>query len=110
MPLGSLIGGIMSQGANSAAGSQASAAGGQALANSRQVGYEDVARLSPWIQSGSAAADQINQLLGLGHLQVNTGPSGGFGIDNSNWQGDQANAFSKFRTDPGYQFRFNQGQ
>lgn len=105
----SLIGGLMSQGANSAAGSASSAAGAQALSNSYDVGNRDVARLSPWQASGAAAAQQVNALLGLGTLgpigdQYNT-----YGTTPGNWQQDQKDAAAKFQTDPGYEFRLQQG-
>lgn len=103
----SLIGGLMSQGANSAAGSASSAAGAQALSNSYDIGNRDVARLSPWQASGAAAAQQVNALLGLGTLgsigdQYNT--YGTFASPTA-----QADAAAKFQTDPGYQFRLQQG-
>ncbi len=108
MALTSLLGGLLSQGANTGAGSQAVAAGGQALANAQGVAKTDTAQLSPWVQTGAAAANQINALLGLGTL-VPDSSGQGVTLNGSNWQQNQQDAMAKFQTDPGYLFRQQQG-
>ncbi len=105
----SIGGGLLSAGGAGGAGAASAAAGGQALANAQDAANRDVARLSPWQASGAAAAQQVNALLGLGSL----GPIGDkyntYGTTPGNWQQDQKDAFAKFQTDPGYEFRQQQG-
>ena len=67
------------------------------------------ADISPWQRAGGAAESELAQLYGLGKL-VQTDPlHGGVNIDASNAAGDQAAAFGRFQTSPGYQFRLQQG-
>ena len=62
--------------------------------------------LSPWTSSGGSALNKISGLLGLGHFVNN---DGGYSLDNSNTGADQASARAGFQTDPGYQFRMDEG-
>lgn len=104
MPIGSIIGGLIGQGGAQAAGS----AYGAAAQNADNIRLESRATYSPWLASGFNAQDTISQLLGLGHF-VGNGAQG-WSQDSTNWQGDQNNAFAKFRASPDYNFRFNEGQ
>ncbi len=105
---GSILGGLISQGGNSAAGQAASRAGADALTNAQGVAKTDTAQLSPWVQTGAAAANQINALLGLGTL-VPDASGQGVTLNGSNWQQNQQDAMQRFQTDPGYLFRMTQG-
>ncbi len=109
MPLGSLIGGFMSSGANSAAGQGASEAGRIASEQASNAANAAVARVSPWQSSGAEAANQINKLLGFGRIVSSGDQYITQKVDSSNWQQDQKDAAAKFQTDPGYQFRLQQG-
>lgn len=105
MPVGSIIGGLIGQGgANAAAGAY-----GQAGQNADFIRRQNEAKLSPWFASGVGASNVLSGLLGLGHYESDGQGYGGLRLDNSNWQGDQQNAFSKFQTSPDYNFRFDEG-
>lgn len=108
---GSIAGGLISQGGYRGAGGslQNAQAGTNAFNQSVAQSGLDRATMSPWWQSGVGAANQIAKLLGLGSLQSNGDPYGTVSLNGSNWKGDQADAFSRFQTDPGYQFRLTQG-
>ncbi len=106
MPIGSIVGGLIGQGgANAAAG-----AFGQAGQNADFIRRQNEAKLSPWWQSGYEAQNVLSGLLGLGHFVQDGQGYGGVRLNNGNWQGDQANAFSRFKESPDYQFRFDEGQ
>ncbi len=106
---GSIAGGVISQNANSAAGSAASGAGRIAAEQASNAANAAVARMSPWASSGISAANQINALLGLGNITQVGDQYGTQHVDSSNWQQNQKDAMAKFQTDPGYQFRLQQG-
>lgn len=106
MPIGSIVGGLIGQGgANAAAGAY-----GQAGQNADFIRRQNEAKLSPWWQSGYEAQNVLSGLLGLGHFVQDGQGYGGVRLDNGNWQGDQGNAFSRFKESPDYQFRFDEGQ
>ncbi len=113
--IGSVAGGLISQAGNRAAAGQltGAAAGEQAYNRSLDAGQLDVGRLSPWTASGTAAAQQINALLGLGSLQSTGDKYNNFnvagGYSGGDWQQAQKDAMARFQTDPGYQFRLQQG-
>lgn len=108
MPIGSIIGGLIgSQGAQ-AAGSAAGAAGEQAYQNARGEINTDRSSLTPWTQSGIAAQNKLNALLGLGTIYSGDG-SGWYGIDSTGAKALQTKAYNDFQTTPGYQFRLDQG-
>lgn len=117
MPIGSILGGIISSGGYANAGGQASqagrdvaAAGSQALAESKALGAKSAARLSPWANTGIAAQQQIAALLGLGDLRYTGDANNPWAITNPGNAGEaQRNAMARFQTDPGYQFRVAQG-
>ncbi len=48
--------------------------------------------------------------MGLGSYVPDGQGYGGVRLDDSNWQGDQENAFARFRASPDYNFRLQQGQ
>lgn len=105
MPIGSLIGGLIGQGgANAAAGAYGKA--GQNADFTRRL---NEGTLSPWYQSGQDASNVMSELMGLGHYVPDGQGYGGQKLDAANWQGDQANAFSKFQASPDYNFRLSEG-
>lgn len=107
MPIGSLIGGVLSQGANNAAGAAEGAATTTTQQNIANQIDQTRGYLSPWQQVGSAATNQLAGLYGLGHLTP--GSSSSELIDSSNIAADQKAATANFFTSPGYQFRLQQG-
>ncbi len=108
--LGSVAGGLLSKSGNQGAGNSllGQEAGTTAFNQSAAQASQDRSTLSPWVQTGGAAADQIGKLLGLGSL-YQSGPYGAMSLNPGNWQQDQQNALARFQTDPGYQFRVQQG-
>lgn len=104
IPIGSIVGGLIGQsGAQAAAGKA-----GQAAGNADFQRRHSEALLSPWSRPGTSAQNLISQLLGFGTLKA--GDSyGNLVADDSNWQGDQQNAFSRFRASPDYEFRQKEG-
>lgn len=105
MPLGSIVGGLIGQGgANAAAGAY-----GQAAGNADFTRRLNGAALSPWFQPGQDAQGVMSGLMGLGHFVSDGQGHGGLGLDSSNWQADQKNAFAKFQPSPDYQFRLSEG-
>ncbi len=106
--IGSIGGGLLSQSGSQGAAGASGRAGAQALANAQGVAKTDTAQLSPWVQTGAAAANQINALLGLGTL-VPDASGQGVTMNQGNWQQNQQDAMAKFQTDPGYLFRQQQG-
>lgn len=107
MPIGSIVGGLIGQGGAQAAGGAAAAAGQQAFGNAKDQIAEDRGYLSPWTQTGTAAASQLSALYGLGKLNWDGGTN--FSTDTANAPADQAAASAKFFTSPGYDFRLTQG-
>ncbi len=106
MPIASIVGGLIGQGgANAAAGKAGEAAG-----NADYIRHRNEANLSGWFQSGQGAQGLVANLLGLGKLTPDGQGYGGLRLDDSNWQGDQQNAFKRFQASPDYNFRFQQGQ
>lgn len=109
MPIGSIIGGLIGSAGAQASGGAAAAAGRESFNQAQDWSKVLNSWLSPWSASGKSASDEMTQLLGLGK-QYNTGDTyGDIGIDTSNRAGDQANAFSRFKTSPDYQFRLREG-
>ncbi len=109
---GSIGGGMLARG--SGAGGMANEAGVKAFQQANELAATDRANLSPWRATGNAANNQVAALLGLGSVvpigDPNTpGWNGSSRIDPTNWQQDQRNAMARFQTDPGYQFRMQQG-
>jgi len=103
---GGVAQGLIAKGGADAAGRTAR----EAAQNAENIRYQNQAVFSPWNQSGQGAQNQISQLLGLGHYVDDGQGHGGLRLEGGNWQQDQQNAFARFQTDPGYQFRFNEGQ
>jgi len=106
MPIGSIVGGLIGQGGAQAAG----AAYGQGVQNADFIRRQNEAKLSPWWQAGYSANNLMSELNGLGRYVDDGQGYGGVRLDDSNWQGDQKNAFARFQTSPDYQFRLSQGQ
>jgi len=106
--IGSIVGGIMGKMGGDAAAESADRAGERAAALTRE-GTELARRdISPFRYAGRAAIDQAIQALGLGRLY--TREDGFDDVTHANWQADQAGALSKFKTDPGYEFRRSEGE
>src|SRR5689334_8518317 len=104
MVVASLLSGMLGKaGGDAAANAAMDAANQQREAN--QLARQDV---SPWRYAGRAAIDEAIQLLGLGRLY--TRDDGFDDVNNANRGADQAGAMARFQTDPGYQFRLNEGQ
>jgi len=91
MPIGSLIGGIIS-------GNGAAAAGQGAMNASNGLNVTNSAGFSPYMMTGPAANSQLSALLGQGYLRYDgNGQYGGtFG--------------ESFNASPSYNFRLQQGQ
>ncbi len=106
MPLGSLLGGFLSMGANQRAGQASQNAGQLAWQNASDEAKRARQAISPWTMGGTAAQDELLQAYGLGHL-YNTGD--GWGVQQGDRAGDRANALSNFKASPGYQFRLGEG-
>lgn len=109
MPLGSVIGGLISQGGANSAAAGDSAAGGAALANSTNLANKNRADFSPFLSAGTSAISTLNALTGNGGLapigdQYNT-----YGMAPGDPKQQQTAALSKFQTSPGYTFRLQQG-
>lgn len=100
-----MIGGLIGQGGANAAAGKA----GQAAGNADFQRRHSEALLSPWSRPGTSAQNLISQLLGFGTLKRGD-EYGNLIADESNWKGDQENAFARFKTSPDYNFRLDQGQ
>lgn len=107
MPIGSVLGGLISQGGSQAAGGMMAGAGGQAYGNARDEAQLGRVVLSPWVTTGQSAVNELSQLYGLGRM-VNTGANG-FQPGGGDRAGEQQDAFGRFQTSPGYQFRQQEG-
>lgn len=117
--IGSIIGGLFAkQGADNAAQANRE---GAAAARADAIYAADRAEgaTSAWSSTGRAALSEISQLLGLGKVVAKDPiPGGGTGRDIQQWELDQTgdrvagqkDAFGRWQTDPGYQFRMDQGQ
>ena len=117
---GSIAGGMLSRSGNQGAAGMstqaaqeaarmAQTAGNTSLTQAGEQSGQDRSALTPWTQTGGAAGDIIGQLLGLGRLRSSGDANGTMYLDPSNWQQNQRDAISRFQTDPGYQFRLQQG-
>lgn len=103
--VGSIIGGVFGMmGANQAASAAERAA--QTQRDAQVVARSD---LSPWRSAGQHAIDEAIQLLGLGNLAPDYATNQAI-VDPTNREQRQREAFDRFRTDPGYRFRQQEGQ
>lgn len=116
MPIGSILGGLISQGGAQAAGPAAGAAGNQAYNNSVNLGNQDNALLSPYTSSGREANNALSQIYGLGPVVQSGDMYGDYGTATGQGYGTQGakdaqqNAFTNFQSFPGYQFALDQGR
>lgn len=122
MPIGSLIGGMIS-------GAGAAGAGNAAFANSARLAQQNRDALSPYTAAGMDSTSMLNALAGLGYLESNG--SGGSMATGNNWQKDLTDAQGRaltavkggplysmlapaigesFTASPSYNFRLTQGQ
>jgi hypothetical protein len=99
MPIGSIIGGIIS-------GNGAAAAGQTAFNNSNALATTDRNLASPYVDTGASATSALSALAGNGAL---TWDGSRYNGSQANWQQDQKNAAAKFQTNPGYTFQVQQG-
>lgn len=109
MPIASLLGGVIGQQGALQAGAASGAAGDKAYQNATDWAKQLRAFASPWIGSGMGANDEIAQLLSLGHLTQTGDTYHDWQLDQGNRAGDQANAFSRFKVSPDYNFRLSEG-
>lgn len=117
MPIGSMIGGIISAGGASAAGGTAAAAGSAAA----QAAQQQAALYQPWIKPGlnalstmSGIADE-NAVNSGDYVRASRGATADYGrtVDEQGrilFQARDAMGLNNFQTSPGYQFRLDQGQ
>lgn len=111
MPIGSILGGLISQGGANAAGAAAGQGGQQALQMSQDQANRDVARLSPWSGAGMGAEKELAALYGLGRLDPIGDQYNTYGLYQTpaDRTGEQQAALGRFQTSPGYNFRLQQG-
>lgn len=107
MPIGALLGGMVSQGGAGAASAAANAAGQGAYKAAQDQAQQDEYFASPFYQTGAAATNALAQAYGLGHLVPN--PGGGQNLDTSDPAADIAASRANFVASPGYGFRVQQG-
>ena len=117
--IGSIIGGFISKaGADNAAQANREGAA-SARADAQYAANRAEGATSAWSSTGRAALSEIAQLLGLGKVVAGDPISGsGTGRDIPQYALDQSgdrvagqtDAFGRFKTDPGYQFRMDEGQ
>lgn len=100
MPIGSILGGLISSNASTAAG-------GNAIGQSQVQSQADRAAASPWTASGFGAANRLSALYGNGFLVSDN--NNGVVLDSANADADQASAAAGFTASPGYQFRLTEG-
>lgn len=99
---------VLGAGASLYGSSKASSAASKAASSNNalqsEIYGENKATLSPYVQSGNAATEQLRRLLGLG--DSNTGTAG----DPYTAQDQQAGAISAFKDSAPYKAEFQQGQ
>jgi hypothetical protein len=109
VPIGSIIGGIVGQQGAQAGGDMAYGGAVQSAQMQQQEAQRGRIALSPWSGAGQSALGQIVKLLGLGELSNATSNDGKYYVDGSNAKELQKNAFADFQTDPGYNWRKQEG-
>lgn len=107
--IGSVIAGLIGQGANNAAAAGARGASQQAYADAQHQMDVNTSNASPYTNLGLSATSKIGALLGFGRMYGEGGSGGQFRFDPTNAAQDQTNALSDFYTSPGYQWRLGQG-
>lgn len=98
--------------ASKTAANQESAAAGQATAEQQREFDQIQQNNAPFLQTGTAANQQLGQLLGLGSNNMENMPTYGSSDSSSGGYGSLAQPFTlaDFQADPGYQFTLQQGQ
>lgn len=108
----SLFGGDNAASAAKSAASQQAAAADQATAEQQREFDQIQQNNAPFLQTGTAANQQLGQLLGLGSNNMENMPTYGSSDSSSGGYGSLAQPFTlaDFQADPGYQFTLQQGQ
>lgn len=108
----SLFGADKSASAAKTAASQQAAAADQATAEQQREFDKIQANNAPFLQTGTAANQQLGQLLGLGSNNMENMPTYGSSDSSSGGYGSLAKPFTMadFQADPGYQFTLQEGQ
>lgn len=108
----SIYGASQSADASKTAANQQSAAANQATAEQQREFDKIQSNNAPFLQTGTAANQQLSQLLGLGCNNMENMPTYGSGDSSSGGYGSLAKPFTMadFQADPGYQFTLQEGQ
>ena len=109
MAIFSTIAGMIGQQGAQAGGDMAYGAATQAANQNLQEAQKARAAASPWTSSGTSAVGKITNLLGLGTLTQQGNNQGIYWVDPTDAKGQQQKAMADFQTDPGYQFRIDEG-
>jgi len=112
MPIGSIIGGMIGQAGAQQGGNMAKAGADEAAMRLQNAALADRRATSAYTSSGYGAQSELDALLGLGHLNPMSVAEGSYGdtsLNTADRTGDQAAAMGRFKTDPGYQFRLQEG-
>ena len=109
MAIFSALAGSIAQSGAQAGGDMAYGAATQAANQNLQEAQKARAAASPWTSSGTSAVGKITNLLGLGTLTQQGNNQGIYWVDPTDAKGAQTRAMADFQTDPGYQFRVDEG-
>lgn len=109
MPIGSIVGGIIGQQGAQAGGDMAYGGAVQSAQMQQQEAQRGRIAMSPWTGAGQSALGKITELLGLGRITNETSNDGKYYVDGSNAKQLQTNALADFQTDPGYNWRKQEG-
>ena len=110
MAIFSTIAGMIGQSGAQTGGNMAGDAANAAASQNLQEAQKARAAASPWTSSGTSAVGKITNLLGLGTLTQQGNNQGIYWVDPTDAKGVQQRAMADFQTDPGYQFRMDEGQ
>jgi hypothetical protein len=109
MAIFSALAGSLAQSGAQAGGDMAWNAANQGANQNLQEAQKGRAAASPWTSSGTSAVGKITNLLGLGTLTQQGNNQGIYWVDPTDAKGAQERAMADFQTDPGYQFRVDEG-
>jgi len=109
MAIFSALAGALAQSGAQQGGEMAYSAANQAANQNLQEAQRGRAAASPWTSSGTSAVGKITNLLGLGTLTQQGNNQGIYWVDPTDAKGAQQRAMTDFQTDPGYQFRVDEG-
>jgi hypothetical protein len=109
MAIFSTLAGMIGKSGAEAGGNMAGDAANAAASQNLQEAQKARAAASPWTSSGTSAVGKITNLLGLGTLTQQGNNQGIYWVDPTDAKGAQQRAMADFQTDPGYQFRMDEG-